>query len=133
MTNRKTAADVLAALVEDFGVLPNEERKKVWDVLTALRGPDGVHDADDLLKQSTTCVIRRRLFGDALSRLDPLGYPYAAQNGDTPARAAQRATCDLESVPVSAASKHPHAHFIRHAQRAFRALGLKWTSVNGED
>src|SRR5574340_930628 len=130
MTTRSvvTASEVLAALVEGFSKLPLEERKKVWDVLAALRGPDGVHDADDLLKQSTTCVVRRRLFGDALRGLGLPATgpaPYVAWNGDSPARVAQRSTCDLESVPASAAAKHPHAHFIRHAQAAFRALGLQ--------
>jgi hypothetical protein len=44
-----------------------DEKKDLWNILTALRGPD--HENDDAVKAITTCRIRGELLGTKHSRL----------------------------------------------------------------
>jgi len=57
-----TAKDFLFTLDAFFAAqrVSNEEKRKVWDILTALRGPDGSNHY--LLKWATTAVIRAHVF-----------------------------------------------------------------------
>ncbi len=83
--------------------------KEVWDILTALRGPD---DSNSDVKSVTTEVIRHKIFG-----LDSKVENHANVSHDTPWKANER-------------KKLQYCHFEKHAQRAFEALGLYWGREN---
>jgi hypothetical protein len=89
------------------------EKVKLWEVLTALRGPD--FDDDDLsVKDSTTAVIRQATF----ETQD--GYHLGAMvRPDT-----ERARIFRRDRPDN------YGHFWSHALRAFEALGMDWLEVN---
>jgi hypothetical protein len=83
--------------------------KALWDVLSALRGPDSCSDAE---KDATTAVVRhtiglnRYLFGLIVD----------------PDRA--------DNIDMRAGWKFRSSHFQSHAKQAFDALDLKWTELN---
>ena len=108
---KMTFEDAQKYLRKFFIEAGEEEGKKMWDVLTALRGPD---DGDYGLKEATTAIIRTRF----------LGYPYLFY---VPA---QFATADWNPKVREAAVGS--CHFLKHAQRAFSTLGLKWDEANAE-
>lgn len=87
-----------------------EERQKLWNVMTALRGPDN-HDDD--LKTATTCIVRYAVFGNETS-VQRHGYV----NYDNTSHLTRR-----KSFIVN-------PHFRGHITAAFRALDLKWDEVN---
>lgn len=87
----------------------NIERKKLWDILSALRGPD---DGNSDAKDAATAVIRWYVF----KRTDIPGGMII--NQDTPEYASYR---------ISSARSY---HFSRHVSAAFAALGLKLYEVN---
>ncbi len=117
----KTAKEFLggfAAFMRDPEVA-QREKVALWDVLTALRGPDysgpeDVHEAADL-KTATTCVVR-----DAL--------------GLTPARFETGFSSHPDELLLASVrcvlNEKPSSHFVAHARRAFDALGLAWLRVN---
>ncbi len=82
----------------------------VWNVVTALRGPD---DRDG--KSATTGVIRQAVYGR--------GFARGLACDDTEDRVAIR---------QKLATAEGAGHFAGHAERAFHALGLKWGENNGE-
>lgn len=86
----------------------------LWNVLTALRGPDS---QDGMLKRATTCVIRKTAFPEeptaGLSMFNP----------DSPELARDRAAF-LNSLFRIA------PHFEEHFKDAFESLGLKLLSNN---
>jgi hypothetical protein len=115
--------DILALVVE-FLNEDAEGGKKLWDVLTALRGPD-----DDYLtkKRSTTSVLRHAI------GLTYYGLTGAIINQDTEEYAKYRAT--QMPVVISPHICHPlilekWTHFHAHTLAAFQVLGLKWDKVN---
>jgi hypothetical protein len=81
--------------------------RKLWDVLTALRGPD---DGDHSLKQRTTCVIRTEAFPRTSERSFNVGAEFSG--GLIPFRAGCHQAKDFAS------------HFTSHATHAAQALGL---------
>lgn len=95
----------------------NEGDQRLWDILSALRGPDanpfteGVSPVD--IKAATTAVIRKRLGFN--------GYkvPFTVESDDTDKVKLRQ---DCEGVCGN--------HFTKHAQMAFYYLGLKWDEVN---
>lgn len=89
----------------------NHEALKLWDVLSALRGPD---NEDRRQKDCTTAVIRYKLFGS----LKPANQGFLVIKKDSSARCNMRK--NLNFPP----------HFYRHAANAFNALGMKWNKVN---
>lgn len=107
------------------------ERKCLWNVLTALRGPD-LEDVGKLnmraVKHATTGVIRWHVLGPNAGRFvndDEAGVQhekYGCLYGPDSA-------AHLE-VRKSLAGKSNLFHFFRHARDAFEALGLKWDAVN---
>src|SRR6266498_1616369 len=103
--------------------------QKVWDILSALRGPD--NDKMDV-KLATTSVIRYQLLklSGALPEKGILSLPGGPIcNEDTPAFVSLRIALSKEYM--NDADKHPaFYHFISHAKRAFHSLGLKWDEVN---
>ena len=90
----------------------------MWDVLSALRGPD----VDDQgLKDATTSVIRAAAFPKTsiLSTMHG-GRVGASMAPDTDAKANLRA--GLATTQIN--------HFMFHANVAFSVLGLKWKEKN---
>lgn len=98
--------------IDAFLAKPGKESEELWDILTALRGPD---DQDNVVKEATTAVIRWQAFPrTARVRTVP-----AVFNGDTESFADSRNRWSASSF-----------HFWRHAGFAFAALGLKWSKIN---
>lgn len=85
---------------------------ELWDVLTALRGPD--NEGLDI-KSATTAVIRKAI------GLDPYdsGVPAYVIDSDSEKNVAVRKNMNVH-----------YTHFCSHAYSAFCALGLKWEEVN---
>jgi hypothetical protein len=111
--------------IVEFLNVPDVESKQLWDVLSALRGPDSVSEValfgptvdhyrmnqeDAVAKEATTEVIRHTigLSGDGLGILispDQAGAEVVRE-------------------------KIPNGHFKLHALLAFKTLGLDWDKVN---
>lgn len=92
----------------------------LWDVLTALRGPD-YENVSYKTKDATTGVIRYALLG-----------AFAGVGGlDPHTRHLHRAIFgpDREEY-VKIRDEMRVSHFCYHARSAFTALGLKWNEVN---
>lgn len=89
------------------------ESRELWDVLTALRGPDNNREID---KNAATAVIRHAVGLKGYTR----DYSFVVLP-DSVQSAEQRQVLEREIVD---------SHFRRHAQLAFEALELKWDEVN---
>jgi hypothetical protein len=85
-----------------------EERKKLWNVLSALRGPD---NEDGAAKLACVSQIRRAVAGQSFT--DFGAYHRFDSAEDAKIR-----------------SKMTNCHFKLHMQAAFEALGLHWYDVN---
>ncbi len=117
-----TARGVLDLIDERLVNLPPQERAKLWDVLTALRGPD-FEDKNEELKKATTCHIRSKAFPlcrqasvDYKDHTDQAtvylyGLAYFAKN-PKPVK--------IDYVPFGS-GKH---HFMDHLNRAAHALNF---------
>lgn len=108
LSRPKTARQVLDAIdayMVDSGV---KDSGQLWDVLTALRGPDSQSFG---LKHDITCPIRRAAF-PRMARLNRRLQPAAFGTG-------QR----YESTGLPDPG-HPEFHFIMHGRLAAAALGL---------
>lgn len=97
-----------------------EEKIKLWNVLCALRGPDGeVEDkngdifSQDEAKELTTNVIRYALFGKTVI-------------AGTSIRANKDERYGVED------RVRMRGHFAWHAHKAFDALGLDWKEKEEE-
>ncbi len=97
------------------------DARALWNVLSALRGPDS-KDRD--LKSATTSVIRYTAFPLAAKDATGHGGPlYASMIPDS-----------KEAVHVRAKhDRYYRDHFNGHVQDAFRALGLRWQTVNTQE
>lgn len=95
----------------------NDTSIKVWDVLTALRGPDV--GAEYMKKETGTVYVRRAAFPKTTKRADEdYGYLNGAQFS---------AGAHAFSVPT----KYEGGHFNGHLRRAAEALNLE--APNAED
>lgn len=104
------------------------DAKSLWDVLTALRGPDAKIDglpdtiihtgfSMDEVKDATTCVLRYAL-----------GLQYGIKNGHGDS---YWFSLHPDSKKLAEYRKTiPYGHFRNHAEDAFRALGLSWSKIN---
>ena len=99
---------------------PNAQ--ELWDILTALRGPDSGYPD---LKDATTAVIRKH----ALPKTYQQKYAGAYHPGEIPA--ILREDCG-EAVSFRKDWSPPNrgSHFWVHTMRAFRTLDLNWDSNN---
>lgn len=106
----QTMQEMLALLRLFFRTADGNHPQKLWDVLTALRGPDDNQNRMEI-KEATTAVIRRSVL-----RIDQ-DKVLAMVQGD-----------QLGNIPV----RHdiPYGHFKTHARNAFYALGLDWGANN---
>ena len=107
--SKTTALQVLARLRKSVETMPDYELKRLWNILTALRGPD---DKDLGVKHATTSVIRTAVFG-----IDSPFAKYADFNHD-------------DKAAVKARESMVYDHFKSHAISAFNALGLEWDKNN---
>lgn len=121
-----TARQVLADIDMAARGMSDTQRTRLWDILSALRGPDydfpakpegfpasQFNFAQDY-KESTTAVIRHA------------ALPYLASR-------AVNVMVHLDNRYLAdwrAKHRFDDIHFINHAERAFDALGLKWNSPN---
>lgn len=96
----------------------DDEKGSLWDVLSALRGPDS-ESAD--MKDTTTAVIRQAAFGDLFDE-----FP-AIMHRDDKEGAVYRGK--MESAMHRGKG---NAHFYRHARAAFHALELDWNCDNSK-
>lgn len=97
--------------------IDSEERRNVWDVLTALRGPDNESLYD--IKQNATTVLRYALLGKEGYSL-PLGADVFA---DSDHKSKRRTELEKDA---------DNFHFYNHLKRGFNALSLKWNEENKE-
>lgn len=109
---------------EELGLIlthmPKDEAEQLWDVLTALRGPDN-EDGD--VKLATTEVIRWHFLGKAPDMTSFSGSFIAPDSIGS-----MHMRVYLEANKWYATPSN--GHFLGHAMRAFKALGLKWDEVN---
>ena len=108
----------------------NEGAKELWDVLTALRGPDNHNSyaAADKMKNATTAVIRFiALPKTARTVRSGLTYPYAASIG---ARINADEKNNVEARNSTEGREAVGLHFLVHTNDAFLALGLSMGEVN---
>lgn len=91
-----------------------EDKKEVWDILSALRGPDD----DDLEKKlATTAILRAKVFPNGREWLETHVADIMDDCRGFVSRRLSLPKTELE-------------HFVEHARMAFRALGLKWDKEN---
>ncbi len=91
-----------------------EIARQLWDVLSALRGPDSEVTSE---KTATTCIIRAACFPKTFGKgMRSIAIP-ASMGYDEVDHERKRATM----------TGH---HFRSHAKKAFDVLGLSWDNVN---
>lgn len=120
--------DILNVLTDISEIVSEKGRngRDLWDILSALRGPDfdtGIRyklsdtltiDCFDL-KDATTAVIRYNMGVSKDNAKLAISHP------DSSDYARIRILLDRSDIP---------AHFIVHAKKAFESLDLKWDEVN---
>jgi hypothetical protein len=106
----------------DMYLSTNNGARDLWEVLTALRGPDGPED--EAAKRVTTAVIRHK----ALPRTSSKSVVYTPKEryAETTGAVSQ---ADQEEGPAIRQVLRS-THFSEHARNAFAVLGLKWEEVN---
>lgn len=119
----RSVRDILAKIDTIFaagssGESPTREEtaRQLWDVLSALRGPD-YESGDD--KQATTCIIRAACFPKTFGNSNVRICIPASMNNDYSFGPARRFKITSGNY-----------HFKNHAARAFRVLGLDWDAEN---
>ena len=98
----------------DYWDVKARTARQLWDVLSALRGPDNENNE---VKHATTAIIRAACF------------PKTYSGGDICIPATMCHDSERDRDARTASNKIGY-HFRRHAQTAFDALGLSWHEVN---
>jgi hypothetical protein len=98
---------------------------QLWDVLTALRGPDSTASRRSEIKYATTAVIRRVAFPKTAAINDNM-IPAVFSSDSLNAQEIRT----NELVLTGEVDKAMGWHFDHHARIAFQALGLDWSAVN---
>lgn len=116
----KTAQSLLNQLDQFFASedITDKEKQKLWDVLSALRGPDAETEG---MKHATTSIIRSHALPEACR---PGQYLEDALdvNYDNPEHLKLRQSHMYNTGQFN--------HFRHHALRAFNALGLTYAELN---
>lgn len=99
-------------------LLMGRNGKQLWDILTALRGPD---KDNDYYKNATTSLIRRRAF------------PKLFVDGSAFGSMACTAVDRQDLVEYRLTFDPAYNHFRCHVMWAFDALGLSWNVVNPKE
>jgi hypothetical protein len=117
MASKIRTYETMAKRIRDFFAdrgIPRNEARKLWNVLSALRGPDST---DFYLKNCTTEVIRHRLLGKRGGEL----CPSLVSPDDEKKRDRRRDMFQKFSQ---------FDHFQRHARDAFKDMGMEWDKLN---
>lgn len=104
----------------------NRDGRNLWDIMSALRGPDfdvkNCYKLSDTLtidcydlKEATTAVIRYNMGVARDNAKSVISHP------DSEEYVRIRSFLEMSDIPY---------HFIAHSIGAFEALGLKWNEVN---
>lgn len=96
----------------------SDETGALWNVLTALRGPD---NEDEDVKRATTEVIRWHFLGKD-PNMDGFSGSFVGPDDEGSRRLRVFLSGPSGAIELS--------HFRGHAKLAFAALGLKWDEVN---
>lgn len=110
----KPVRDVLAE-IDNLLHKDNDDSRALWDILSALRGPDSLGDDD--LKVSTTAIIRSAALPKTAKTAHSNCLPISFGLGDSEEFAGVRIRMSF-------------SHFRHHAYSAFVGLGLDWHHVN---
>jgi hypothetical protein len=136
--SKVTAESVIRHIRKAFSVMPEYEKLRLWDILTALRGPDHLSAH---VKDATTALIRGAVFGDVSRKMDIFNFAvirskdkeeyifnFAAviRSEDKEEYVAARQNLFDTSV------KGESSHFVRHTYDAFKTLGLNYSMNNGK-
>ena len=105
-----------------FNEATEQERSKLWNVLSALRGPDQYER--NATKRATTGLIRSAFLGETSSQKTWLTW-----TGEDDLFLAEHRL----SLSSTAPNQAPGSHFVSHALSAFSTLGLNWGRVNQRD
>lgn len=112
---KPTLNSILKTITKFVNTDPNG--KDLWNILTALRGPDNW----SIDKAATTAVLRHNLgFTDSsrfMTQTDCLGFAEMRKNA--------KVFKDFNGDYYQNSD-----HFRSHIQRAFKSAGLKWDEVN---
>jgi hypothetical protein len=101
----------------------HDAASRLWDVLSALRGPDTVHPSADTIKYATTAVLRKIAFPKTFADdTRNVVRNKAIGKSDTAAMVATRSGDKVRNVVGS--------HFASHANRGFLALRMTWSDKN---
>ncbi len=107
----------------------SEEKRRLWDVLSALRGPDS---EDSTLKNSTTAVIRWHALGNSVRYVGAItGFDdddYATERVKEERK--HRRYVGNMATDGNMATKRVYDHFHDHTINAFKALGLDYYNNN---
>ncbi len=118
-----TASDVLSNIESSLPSMSDKEKRKLWSVLTALRGPD---DGDDAIKAYTTAVIRRHSLPTLANIAGAMvaGCTWCDNGSEAP----EMRLSDVHMVKLSKKD-----HFLDHLADAADALGIPMIrEVNGD-
>lgn len=134
MENLKTMNDMIGIIRQFYGdrEVRGEEKSKLWNVLSALRGPDetGIRDVPAYdVKRMTTSVIREAVLGGAYTRAANAVGCYASVDPDGFNFGNRRVEIMPEWEVKWEDMRRPH-HFLTHVRDAFKALGLSWDKDN---
>lgn len=113
--------------IDRFLARNDDESKKLWEVLVALRGPDSDVDSD---KYATTAIVRKTAFPKAFSKpydwnAEITRQNLVASNGAFGAKDNERAVERRKQLELKG-----YSHFTSHAKRAFYVLNLNWSEKN---
>lgn len=117
----KKNPNALDKFLSYWASLNEGDRLKMWDILTALRGPD---DENDVLKRLATGRIRYHLFKDAGHRRSWNGsgvFYYLSSNDSVPNALIVNETM-LTASGAKIITDASDLHFLTHIERAFAAL-----------
>lgn len=120
----QTMLGMLTLLRQFFRIAPMSESKKLYDVLSALRGPDFYDTESCDIKLSTTGLIRYKAFGDLLEPHAMVTREDQDKHRDT--RRHLNSIFDTNNLLSNDSKIARRRHFIAHAKIAFIALGLNW-------
>lgn len=117
VTTAKGALGYLSRFFQSDDV-PDDEKTKLWDVLSAFRGPD----SEDLFdKEATTAVIRQRALGLKSAQSVPALF---VKDSDRKAQHRRKMTTRFRNSKKT--------HFFFHVKKAFQSLDLSWDTNNEE-
>ena len=111
-----TTKEALLYLRKFFNKSTEKESHKLWDILSALRGPD--KEFCGHYKDASTAVLRHAFFGGKCKNVSAKATIYS----DNETLRDRRNTAEYQHKVGY--------HFSRHARLAFKALGLDFKNIN---